>query len=100
MKPGCILSKIFAQTKVTGIVAVPSGRVTTADMDRADEAAHDCSFEHLVCQHRLYFELSDGHRIRNPEGHTSTVLTSHWLYTLAIPEEIRKLGEFKSMTNC
>ena len=100
MNQGCILKRIFTQTKVAGIVSVSSGLVTTTDMDRADEAAHGCSFEHLVCRHRLYFELSNGDRMQNPEDRSSATLTSHWLYVMAIPGEIGKLGEFTSMTNC
>ena len=88
---------IFRILVSTGMVGVPSGIVTSHDMDRADEAATEMKKSILpeFFPRRKCYVLSDGREVQDPTGMQSTILHAVWwratLDVAALDEMVKKL---------
>ena len=87
---------IFRILVSTGMVGVPSGIVTSHDMDRADEAATEMkSILPEFFPRRKFHVLSDGREVQDPTGMQSSILHAVWwratLDVAALDEMVEKL---------
>lgn len=89
-----LLSKLATISTSTGLVAVRSGIVTQDDMNKADEAArdlHPVTPVHFLS--RECYVLSNGDRVRNPEGMQSSILESIWKFATINATVLREMIE-------